>query len=275
MAYGERNFRKAPGEYGPVDILGMGIASAFGIAAAIVFDLTQHDEASALFLMNEWVGKLTDTVGAPSVPLYGVVLLLMALGGGSILYFQPSTMKGAFAQGFGALAALMTVAPSDLGSALPGNAEDPLPPALQSLPPADAIIEPASFAAATTAAQSQGYGVRIKVVFPNGLDRSLNELIRRGGLRGRLYNETTNQTYNLFRAGGGELEYKDDALYVSTFLPGNADEAVLWARVEAEGYKITVENFSADQGANPVWTINMRPSNTPLFVQRLRHSYDF
>ena len=277
MAYGDRNMRKEPGSFGAVDLMGMGEAAAFGIAAAIVFDLTQHDEGSALFVVNKWVARLTEVVGMGSVPLYGVVLMLMALGAVSILYFQPVTMRGAFAQGFGALAALMTVAPSDLGTALPGGDEDLPPPAFEE----PASVVPAAFAGpgavstvSTAATRSQGYSVRIRVNFPEGLD-DIQTMIRKGTLRGKLHNETVGSTYNLFRAGGGELEYENDTLFVTTRLPGDADTATLWARIEADGYAIQVENYLARQGANPVWVINMRPSNRPLFLQRMGQSYNF
>ena len=271
MAYGDRNMRKEPGSFGAVDLMGMGVAAAFGIAAAIVFDLTQHDEGSALFVLNKWVAQLTEVVGMGSIPLYGVVLMLMALGATSILYFQPVTMRGAFAQGFGALAALMTVAPSDLGTALPGGEEDLPPPAFEE----PASVVPAAFAAKTVAAsQSQGYSVRIRVNFPEGLD-DIQAMIRKGTLRGKLHNETEGRTYNLFRAGGGELEYENGTLFVTTRLPGEADTATLWARIEADGYAIQVENYLAKQGANPVWVINMRPSGRPLFLQRMGQSYNF
>ena len=271
MAYGDRNMRREPGGFGAMDLMGMGLAAAFGIAAAIVFDLTQHDEGSALFVINKWVASVTEVVGIGAIPLYGVVLLLMGLGAFSILYFQPVTMRGAFAQGFGALAALATVAPSDLGTALPGAGEA-LPPAAFDEP---AALTPAAYrtaSAARVAAQAEGYTIRIRVNFPEGIG-DIETMIRKGSLRGKLHNETAGQTYNLFRSGGGGLKLEDGTLYISTRLPGEADTATLWARIEAEGYAIQVENYLARQGANPVWTINMRPSNRPLFLQRMGQSY--
>ena len=283
MAYGDRNMRKEPGSFGAVDLLGMGLAAAFGIIAAIVFDLTQHDEGSALFVINKWIARLTEVVGIGAIPLYGVVLILMGLGALSILYFQPVTMRGAFAQGFGALAALTTIAPSDLGTALPGGgAEDLPPPAFEE--PASAV--PARFVplpvAATGAirtsaslARAEGYAVRIRVNFPEGLSGDIEAMIQRGTLRGRLWNETAGRTYNLFRSGGGELEFENGTLFIETTLPGEAATATLWTRIEAEGYAIQVENYMARKGANPVWTINMRPSGRPLFLQRMGQSYRF
>ena len=284
MAYGERNFRKMPGQFGPVDMAGLGLAASFGIIAAIVFDLTQKDEGSALFLFNKWVARLTETLGMGSIPLYGVVLILMAIGAGSILYFQPMTMRGAFAQGFGALAAITTIAPSDLGDALPdsfgGAAPYELPapaPAEGALPaPEQAVLAPVAFQGRSDLAPAvQGYAVRIKIVFTDGLPKTPDDLIRNGGLRGRLWNETDDNTYNIFRSRGADLAFEGNAMFVETLLPGDADTATLWARIEAEGYAIAVENFAASQGANPVWTISMTPSRTPLALQRMTRSYKF
>jgi predicted outer membrane lipoprotein len=293
MAYGERRLRKEVGDFGPGDLMGMGLAAAFGIVAAIVFDLTQHGESSALFVMNKWVANLTTMVGLGSIPLYGIVLLLMGLGAASILYFQPVTMRGAFAQGFGALAALTTIAPSELGSALPEYGE-PLPAAFDSLPPPAAsemeLMEPAApaqgdlvqpiayigaAAAAQTDALANGYDIRLRVRFPEGLEEDVATLVRKGKLRGRLRNDTTGDTYNLFRAGGADVEYADDSLYFATRLPGGEDRAALRLRIEAEGYAIRVESNEVSLGPNPVWTVTMEPSDTPLFLQRMQRSYDF
>ena len=278
MAYGERNMRKGPGEFGAVDFMGMGLSAAAGIIAAIVFDLTQHQDASALFLINKWVARLTEVIGLGAIPLYGVVLILMAIGAASILYFQPVTMKGAFAQGFGALAALTTIAPSDLGTALPGPTDEPLPAASEDVPGPEAI--PAGYAvplAASTAIlqPAEGYAVRLRVVFPDGLPRDIEEMVDSGSLRGRLHNETTGRTYNLFLSGGGALDYEDGTLSVATTLPGDEPTATLIARIEADGYAIRTESVRVSLGANPAWTITMAPSGQPLFLQRMGQSYGF
>ena len=273
MTYGERNMRKLPGEFGVVDMFGLGLSAAAGIIAAIVFDLTQHQDASALYLVNKWVARLTETVGLGAIPLYGVVLILMGIGALSILYFQPVTMRGAFAQGFGALAALTTVAPSDLGTALPGPGGEPLPAATEDWPGAEAI--PASYVAAAAAQAQQGYSVRMRVVFPDGLGRDIEQMVDAGALRGRIYDEASGRTYNLFLSGGGELDYAGGTLRIATQLPGEAPTARLTARIEADGYAIRTESVEVAQGANPVWTIEMEPSKRSLFLQRMGQSYGF
>lgn len=294
MAYGERkNLRKQPGEYGFVDMMGLGLASAFGIAVATFFDLTQSDEGSALFVFNKWIATATSMLGLGDIPLYGVVLILMAVGGMSILYFQPVTFRGAFAQGFGVLAAIMTLAPSDLANPAPGpesmDMMEMMPAGDGEVWPDEADAEgisyqpamapvyavPVATSAAPLAVQELGYSLRIKITFSDGLGNSYTDMIRNGSLRGRLHNETTNDSYNLFRNSSAGLMYRDDSFYISTRIPGDDPTATLVTRIEAEGYRIIESRFEAKQGVNPVWNIVMTPSGTPLFLQRLRKPYTF
>lgn len=286
MKYGERNGRKAVGEFSLLDKIGLALASAAGIIVATFVDLTQSDETSALFIFNKWLTDFTETIGVGALPLYGVILLLMVIGAASVLYLQPVTFRGAFVQGFGVLAALMTVAPKDMGDPLPGMDQDL--PVLELEQPADAgVIEsdisfrPAeargSFmpVAAAAMAQSNGYNIRIKIVFPDGLDQDIQTMIRRGTLRGRLHNESTGATYNLFRNSGANLVLRDDTIMLETRLPGSAPTASLVARVEADGYRIIEDRFSAKRGANEMWEIRMVPGATPLMIQRLTRPYRF
>ncbi|RFB01566.1 hypothetical protein [Parvularcula marina] len=290
MAYGEKKAPKSLEEYGLADKLGLGLASAVGIAVATIADLLQADDASSLFLFNKWVASLTDTLGIGALPLYAVVLLLMAIGGTSIMYFQPVTMRGAFATGFASLAVLMNLAPSDLGAPLPGTMDDmdeagfdqPLPPSDDlsfdedvSFTPstAPALLVPIAMAAQSSAVD--GYSIRIKITFPDGLDKDVRQMINSGGLRGRLHNEGNGATYNLFRSGGGDVDFRNNTLYVATRLPGTAPTTTLVARIEAEGYRIAEERFDAKKGPNPIWQINMDPGGGPLFLQRLNRPYRF
>ena len=300
MAYGDRRgARRGQGEaYNPLDMVGFGIASAFGIAFAAFFDLTQSDEGAALPLFNKWLTVATDTLGFSPLPLYSVVLILMALGGLSILVLQPVTMRGAFAQGFGVLAAITTLAPADLGepmvttndASMPGGMDEMLPPGgdIGSMFPdlaedisfGDPAIAPQPAvmlipASMTAAAQSQGYTIRMRIVFPNGLKRDIGTMVRDGGLRGRLHNEATNRTYNLFRSTGGDLVFQNNTIYIASRIPGTEATADLVSRIEADGYRIVEERFEASQGANPIWTIQMQESGVPIVLQRLQRPYTF
>jgi len=118
MAYGAKRGIRTPGEYGFMDIAGLGLAGSAGIIAALVTDYQQKGEASSLYTINQWAATLGEIFGFGQVPLWMVAVGLIAVGAMSIFYFQPITRQGAFAQGFGLLAVIMTAAPADLASGL-------------------------------------------------------------------------------------------------------------------------------------------------------------
>ncbi|MEK7266465.1 MAG: hypothetical protein AAB227_10245 [Pseudomonadota bacterium] len=284
MAYGSKRGIKTPGEYGVMDIAGLGLAGAAGIVAALVTDYQQKGEASSLYTINQWAASLGNILGFGDVPLWMVALALVAIGAMSIFYFQPITRQGAFAQGFGLLAVLMTAVPTDLAGGL--QSTGPMLPDLQpvsfsreaalgdgivlaSLQPADArVIE-------VQDTQAARYVVEINIEFPGGVPSNIDELIRRGACRGRLYNADTEETFNLFRSAGGNVIIRGDSLVVRAGVPARSTEATLWVRVEVEGFAIEEQSAKATLESALNWTVNMRTSSTPLFIQRLTKSYWF
>jgi len=300
MAYANTKRTLAERDIGFLTISGYGLAAAIGIGAAVVVDLFQHREASALYVINRQIVDLTTLLGVDTIPLYGVMLLLMVVGAGSILFFEPITYRGAFAQGFGVLAALVTVAPSDLGTPLEAPMEidgtmnfddsmfddgafgdEPLDTGEEARLLVDPPIVPTSlaFAATTTAAaavqDSTEYQLRIQVEFPEGLKDDFQTMIRRGTLAGKLWNPETGTVYNLFRNSGARMGYRDGMLRIETVVKGVDSAAELWILVEADGYKIQEVKYAAKTGVNRIWNVEMEESGTPLFIQRLRHSYRF
>lgn len=297
MAYGERRGTKSPGEYGFADYFGFSIAGSLGIVTAMLVDLRQSADTSALFVINRWVADLSTLFGFGELPLYAVVLLMMAIGAASIFYFQPISMQGAFAQGFGVLAALMTIAPSNFGTPLDAPMES-LPPTAMTMPTERGAVL-TSFIGSSTGAEisrhtggisgqarlmpasytvmqgENGYDITIEINFPDGLRREFDAMVRSGNMRGRLHNKETNKTYDLFKNGGADIKRTPNKLTIRSSVPGMAATTELYARVETAGYAITTEKFEARQGANPVWVINMTPSGTPLFIQRFGKSYWF
>jgi hypothetical protein len=113
------------------------------------------------------------------------------------------------------------------------------------------------------------------VRFPNGLPDDINAMIRRGAFRGRLHNEDTGQTYNLFRSVGGMVQREGDSLVVRAGVPARSQVARLWVRIECENYAIEVQSAQARLGDRLDWTITMQPSSVPLAIQRLGKSYWF
>lgn len=284
MAYGAKRGIKSPGEYGLMDIAGLGLAGAAGIVAALVTDYQQKGEASSLYTINQWVAAVGDILGFGNIPLWMVVLGLIGAGAGSIFYFQPITRQGAFAQGFGLLAVLMTAVPADLAGGL-----EPTGAILPDLEPVAMNREATLGEGIVTAAfqaeearvievqerQAARYVVEINVEFQGGVPEDIDAMIRRGALRGRLHNADTEETYNLFRTAGGNLIVRGDSLVIRAGVPARSTEATLWVRIECEGFAIEEQSAKATLDSPLNWSVNMRKSNTPLFLQRLQKSYWF
>jgi hypothetical protein len=293
MAYGVKRGVKPAGEYNTADITGLALASAAGIVSALVTDYNQKGEASAIYTINQWAAQASQIFSLGDPPLWAVVLTIIGVGAGSVFYFQPITRQGAFAQGFGLLAVLMTAVPADLAGGLEAIATRELPSSAAPTTPADApvgggapgVVE-ANFTTAiaregearVVAVQNQQqaiYDVVLTITFPNGLPDDVESMIRKGTLRGRLHNQGTGETFNLFRTAGGYLQRQGNSLIISAGVPASTASAELWVRVEADKYRIEVQSRKATVGQRVDWRIQMQPDPTPLFMQRLGKSYWF
>lgn len=283
MPYGVKQGFKTPGNFTMTDMLGLALSGSAGIIAALVTDYQQSGEASALFTINQWVVQLGSLLGFTDIPLWMVVVGMTMVGAGSIFYFQPITRQGAFAQGFGLLAVLMTAVPADLAGGIEGM-NDSLPglePASTREAALNERVYNANYASTVQYQQVQDqrgpsrYDVHMRINFANGLPDDVDTMIRRGSLRGRLHNEETNETWNIFRSAGGTVRREGNSLIIHAGVPARSSEGRLWTRIEAQGYAIQVESYQARIGDTVDWTIDMTPSNVPLFVQRLGKSYWF
>lgn len=294
MAYGVKRGVKAPGEFNTVDIFGLALAGSAGILAAIVTDYQQKGEGAAILTINQWVSSFASVFNILEVPLWAVAVGMVVAGAASVLYFQPITRQGAFAQGFGLLAVLMTAIPANLGGILTTSADADLgglePIALNGGALNGGALEAKVYnATISTHAVAQGeearvytvqdtrgaakYDVNLSVNFAKGLPRDVDAMIRQGSIRGRLHNADTKTTYNLFR--GGAMDRTANSLVFHVGVPARSDSAKLWVRFEVEGYAIEEQSADAKLDERLNWQINMQPSNIPLFIQRLGKSYWF
>lgn len=284
MPYGVKQGVKTPGNFTAGDMAGLALSGSAGIIAALVTDYQQQGEASALLTINRWVVEFGSLLGFTDIPLWMVVIGMTAVGAGSIFYFQPITRQGAFAQGFGLLAVLMTAVPSSLGGALQGI-NDPLP-GLDPASTREAVLNEGRIYSASYSAEASytpvqdqrgpdKYDLHLTINFPDGLPASVDSMIRQGSLRGRLHNEDTKESWDLFRTSGGTVRRSGDSLIIHAGVPARAAEARLWVRIEAQGYAIQVESYQARLGDEVDWNIDMVASNVPLFFQRLGKSYWF
>lgn len=284
MPYGVKHGVKSPGNFTLVDIVGLALAGSAGIVAALVTDYQQSGEASALFTINQWAVQLGSIFGFTNIPLWMVVVGMTAIGAGSVFYFQPITRQGAFAQGFGLLAVLMTAIPANLAGSLQGI-NDSLPgleaSAMTREASVDGQIYRASYSADAvyTPVQDQRgaakYDLHLTINFPNGLPESIDSMIRKGSLRGRLHNEDTKDTWNLFRTSGGTVRQQGNSLVIHAGVPARSATARLWVRVEAQGYEIQITSYEASTRGSVDWAVNMKPSDTPLFMQRMNKTFWF
>ena len=289
MAYGDKRGFKAPGEYKAGDLMGLILASAAGIISALVADYQQQGEGSALFTINQWVVSAGSMVGFTDIPLWAVVVGLTIIGAGSVFYFQPITRQGAYAQGFGLLAVLVTMVPGDFAQGLDTINSDVA--ARETFTTVEASSEPRIIKASYSlnvepnsqaqivpvhAVQSASqFDLHLAINFANGVPENFDRMIRRGAIRGRLHNEETGETWNLFRSTGGAMRKQGNTIMVNAGVPAGGDEARLWVRIEVAGYRIEEQSLSAMLGQQIDWTVDLEPSNTPLFVQRLTKSYWF
>jgi hypothetical protein len=284
MPYGVRRGIKRPGEFGLSDIFGLSLSSAAGLLAALATDYLQKGPTSALYKINEWAVIATRTAGLGDVPLWSVAASLTAIGALSVFYFQPLTRIGAFARGFSLIAAVMTATPSSLAGGLQA-ASTGLVPLLPISLAGGAEIRRAPDGIAQASAEALNvsrieganarYEVRLVINFPNGAPKDLNALIRQDSLRGRLHNETTGESFNLFLSAGAEIEATETAILIRAGVPATTQKTTLWVRVEAEGYAIELQSAEASLDAPLEWTIDLRPSRTPLVIQRLTRSFWF
>ncbi len=282
--YGVKRGFKAPGEFGISDIVGLGLAGAAGIIAALITDYQQQGEASALFTLNRWIAELGSMLGFPDIPLWMVVIGMTTVGAVSIFYFQPITRQGAFAQGFGLLAVIMTATPADLAGGIEAisNGLPGLQPTVAREASYGARIINASYTPGeATFYQVQNdhdpakYDVHLQINFPDGFSADIDTLIRTGAIRGRLHNEDTDETWNLFRSSGGTIRREGNSLYIEAGVPARSATARLWVRVECKGYAIEEQSAMASLGETLNWSIDMSKSGMPLFLQRLGKSYRY
>jgi hypothetical protein len=270
--------------------MSLGLASAGGIFAALATDFSQKGENSALYKINEWVVAGGRNLGYGDVPLWGVAAGLIGFGAASIFYFQPLTRIGAFARGFGLLAAAMTATPTSLVSGIQGASqllqpisptitlEQPsLNPEMDDAAPVEAVYRASEVRAFAVQDLRPGavYDVKLKIVFPNGAPKNYPDLVKRDQLRGRLHNEATKETFNLFQSAGGTITTTKNEILINAGVPAKAKTGTLWVRIEAEGYTIDVQSAKATVGKPLDWTMTLRPSKTPLAIQRLGKSYWF
>ena len=274
--------------------LKLSLTGGAGILAAVLTDLQHRGDNSALFVVARTLAGAAAVIGLASMPLYAVILLLMGVGAAVVLYFRPRGLRPAFMTGFGSLAALTTMVPGYSGEAIgspeAAGAEAPVPVIEEGELTAaapwanEARIAVAGFAAAEAdapppalkpAPARRGYTLRVRMTFPDGVPEPIALRIKEGRLKTRLYDPARRKAYNLFLSAGGPVIRDGDTLQVETTIPADTPDGTLMLRVEADGYEIDVSEFRVSTGENAAWEVTMTPTDEPLILQRLKHTYAF
>ena len=296
MAYGE-NKGLVSGQFGMLDYVGLAFAGGFGILAAALADFFMKPNSSSLYVFNHWMYEVAQTLALPTPPIYAVLLILAGIGAGSIFYFQPVTRQGAFAQGFGLLAALVTISPADNDVSADALA-DPVEQAiyLEEISLADrtplehgeveqrlAAMRAQSIAAArverasTVAVVAQRYDVIFKVRMPNGVPDRLVDNARQGVARARVYNSETRRAYNILGPNARLDDDDPNVLVLPVGVPAGDGEASaeIKVRFEIPGYEILEASKTMQVGEREDWVLELKPSNVPLRLQRLGRAFSF
>ena len=272
----------------------LALTGAVGILAAVVMDLKHRGDDSALFVVARGLVGAAAMIGITTLPLYVTIGALMAVGAAVVLYFRPRGLRPAFMTGFGSLAALTTMVPGYSGEAIgspeAAGAEAPVPVIEEGELTAaapwanEARIAVAGFAAAEPdapppalkpAPARRGYTLRVRMTFPDGVPEPIALRIKEGRLKTRLYDPARRKAYNLFLSAGGPVIRDGDTLQVETTIPADTPVGTLMLRVEADGYEIDVSEFRVSTAKNPAWEVTMTPTDEPLILQRLKHTYAF
>ncbi|MEL6360027.1 MAG: hypothetical protein AAFR21_03000, partial [Pseudomonadota bacterium] len=308
MPYGLKRGVKAPGQFTGGDIAGLALAGATGIISALVADYSAKADTAAIFTLNRWVNGACELLGLgqAAVEPWVVILMLIVIGAGSIFYFQPITRQGAYAQGFGLLAVIMTMTPANLADALEGATGlqgleqlEPISADTASLREASLVQGTDENAKIASIASSQGstsnrptatdsqearlvqvqqkrsayYTLELTIQFQGGVQEEIEELIDSGRLRGRLHNKETGQTFDIFRSAGGDIIVEDDTVIIRAGVPARSQQSRLYVRLEANGYAIAEESAVAEIGDLLEWSVVLRESSVPIALQRLRKPY--
>lgn len=296
MAYGE-NKGLVSGQFGMLDYVGLAFAGGFGILAAALADFFMKPNSSSLYVFNHWMYEVAQTLALPTPPIYAVLLILVGIGAGSIFYFQPVTRQGAFAQGFGLLAALVTISPADndvSADALADPAEQAI--YLEEISLTDrtplehgeveqrfAAMRAQSIAAArvertaAVAVVAQRYDVIFKVRMPNGVPDRLLDNVRLGVARARVYNSETRRAYIILGPNARLDENDPNVLVLPVGVPAGDGEtsSEIKVRFEIPGYEILEASKTMQVGEREDWVLEMKPSNVPLRLQRLGRAFSF
>lgn len=257
------------------NFLGIGLAAALGGLAAVIVDLFQKQNASAIYQLTNFVNKATlkfDPSGQFTLPVVGVGGLLLIASILLAYFAEARSARAAFYSGASVLTVLMALVPY----------QQPLQPEYGT----------------TVRQMSSTQGWQTLTVTPAAYSGAPNWTVDRGRvwraqasgtlpvvvtvhvkgpvppkMSGVLYDTVSGRSYQL-GYGTPQSRGSDGSTFrfefvINTGTPKGGRVADLKLRVEAPGYKLATTARSVTQMGAPVeMQVSLQPSKVPGFLQR-------
>jgi hypothetical protein len=246
--------------------LSVGLSAAIGGIAAILADLFQKKDASALYEFTGMANRVTDQAIPVGAVGLGLVVLSVILA-----YLQEARSRmAAFYAGASVLTVLMTLVPYDAPMPLPSGST------INQVSVLERSIIPSAYAAEVQVAQA---GAQIPVTV-------LVKLPARDGaaqpqIRGVVYDAVSGQKWQLAYSvpqtttGAEGVTYRFDFV-IRSGTPVGGKLADLQLRCTADGYQVATAERVVTQAGEPVaLQVTLKPSSLPRFLQRTMEAPKF
>ena len=255
-------------------LFGIGFTAALGGLSAVMVDLFQKKDASAIYQLTSFVNKTTagfDPMGNYALPVGGVGLLLMVLSIVLAFFAGARSKRAAFYAGASVLTVMMTLVPY----------QQPIAPSsgsvrqLSQAAPLGPSYVPAAYFGADVKDMVKRDG-RIWSVQDGGPISVVVVVHTEGGdparISGVLYDAVSRRSYQLgYAAPQGKSGTNATYRFDFAIDPGPAKGetlADLKLRVEAPGYKTTTATQTVTQAGTVQIDVTMPSTKVPQFLQR-------
>lgn len=249
------------------------LSSAIGALIAVLADLVQKEQASAIVQLATVINQFTEGF---AVPVGGVGLLLVVLAVGMNFVLQPRNRLAGFYTGASIITVVMTGVPYDR-------------------PPPIDVIEDLTGSGMEQPAAFQNYphGIR-KPIYPVEKvqqDGRIPVVVTISGpadawdpdavLTGKLHEKISGRTWELHQNAATRQSADGDVSFVYRFYVDanervNGAYAYLYVRVEVPGYGIGKAKQEVRRlGETVELNVRLRPSAVPIWLQRTMEAPDF
>lgn len=249
------------------NMIGIGLSAAIGGLAAVLADLFQKKDASAIYEFTTMVNQMLGQMSSVSVPVGGVGLGLLVLSVVLAYLQEARTRMAAFYSGASVLTVLMTL--------MPYNAPMPLPSGstVNQISSNDGfqLIAPAYAADDGRIVVAQNTPLQVAIIVKLPVD---SKRIEKQQIDGIVYDAVSGQKWRLSTVVPKTTDSKDVITYRFDFAiqpgrPVNNKLADLNVRVWARGYQAkSVGQVVTKPGQPVVLEATLQPSALPGALQR-------